>query len=371
MIWLKSIIHRTQPGLTESSERAYNECRENQGGMMVSARIAAPYAALFALAGCASAQLNYNTVDLASTIDSLLTEQVLSNLAKFIDSPHAIPSQVGIAAGTVTTNNVIQPNVTSPLNIASVATNTIATTFAATTSSVATRTNTRTLNNAGVGLTMTDQWQQNWTIAPVTDSDQLRRLRSLYRFATTNLNRQELLCNYPIVQKKDGTSQAPSAGQASATTSGRNITISFQASTPTKREYRIYCSSGTLRFENADPSFLSPPSCVICYDPDPRYRQDNKGCETQATKDAATNLEVLCLHTNWRLRPDWLRYTDNPLSVPRDAIVLGQRRNKIMYVINRDDLEAFYEFSLFINEATAATATSGTAILLSAQSKAF
>src|SRR6266403_5084406 len=106
MIWLKSIIHRTQPGLTESSERAYNECRENQGGMMVSARIAAPYAALFALAGCASAQLNYNTVDLASTIDSLLTEQVLSNLAKFIDSPHAIPSQVGIAAGTVKTNNV-------------------------------------------------------------------------------------------------------------------------------------------------------------------------------------------------------------------------------------------------------------------------
>src|SRR6266481_3126925 len=107
----------------------------------------------------------------------------------------------------------------------------------------------------------------------------------------------------------------------------------------TYRRGKSVQTTGTtsLRFENADPSFLSPPSCVICYDPDPRYRQDNKGCETQATKDAATNLEVLCLHTNWRLRPDWLRYTDNPLSVPRDAIVLGQRRNKIMYVINRDD----------------------------------
>ena len=43
-------------------------------------------AVAFQLAGCASAELNSNTLDLASTTDDLLTQQVFYNLSNFIDS---------------------------------------------------------------------------------------------------------------------------------------------------------------------------------------------------------------------------------------------------------------------------------------------
>jgi hypothetical protein len=189
-------------------------------------------------------------------------------------------------------------------------------------------------------------------------------------FATNNVNRQELLCNYPIIQKKEGTSQTSSTGTAPAsaitypTSGGKNITVSFGGASPPKKiEYHIEgCASGPLKFTTPDPSFLSPPSCVICDDPDSRYKQDNIRCvDNRDPKN--DNPVVICLHTNWRLRNDWLKYADSPLSVPYDAIVLGQRKSKVLYVESKDDLEAFYEFSLFINEATAQIATSGTAIV--------
>jgi hypothetical protein len=54
--------------------------------------------AAISLAGCASTQLNYNTLDIAGSVSSLYTKQVLSNLSKYIDEPEGLPAQVDIAA---------------------------------------------------------------------------------------------------------------------------------------------------------------------------------------------------------------------------------------------------------------------------------
>jgi hypothetical protein len=100
------------------------------------------------LVGCASTQLNYNTLDLASTIDVLVINQVLSNLAKFKDSRGAIPSQVALTSGLVATSNSISPSISSPLNLGLTSTGMLATTTAAALSNTVTQTATRTQSNA-------------------------------------------------------------------------------------------------------------------------------------------------------------------------------------------------------------------------------
>jgi hypothetical protein len=126
--------------------------------------------ALFLL-GCASTQLNYNTLDLASTVDNLVTSQVLTNLAKFIASPHAIPSQVTITTGTATTNNTISPSINTPANALTTTTSMAALTAAATRSTTVTNVGTNTTPNTGLTVTVTDQWTQTWGMSPITDPD--------------------------------------------------------------------------------------------------------------------------------------------------------------------------------------------------------
>jgi hypothetical protein len=64
-------------------------------------------AVAFQLAGCASAELNSNTLDLASTTDDLLTQQVFYNLSNFIDSDRAYPAQAVVSSGTATTSDTL------------------------------------------------------------------------------------------------------------------------------------------------------------------------------------------------------------------------------------------------------------------------
>ena len=67
------------------------------------------------LTGCASARLNYNTADLASSLGSLQKRQIFYNLAQALDDPEFIPSQVTISIGTVQTANAVNPNLSIPL----------------------------------------------------------------------------------------------------------------------------------------------------------------------------------------------------------------------------------------------------------------
>jgi len=120
-----------------------------------------------ALAGCASSQLNYNTMEIASTVESLQTRQVLYNISKFIDDPDTIPDQIVISSGNVSVTNSVTPNVSGTVTQANV--------VAAARS--ATRTVAKVLSTAG-----SDQWTESWGVSPISDGDALRRLRALYLF---------------------------------------------------------------------------------------------------------------------------------------------------------------------------------------------
>lgn len=120
------------------------------------------------LTGCASTQLNYNTVDITGSLDGVYRTQVLNNVSKYIEDDWAIPSYAEIASGTVQTSNSISPSVSFPLSSA----------VARTGASVITAT-----TKAGAGMTVaaSDSWSQNWVLAPVTDVATLRRIRAIYR----------------------------------------------------------------------------------------------------------------------------------------------------------------------------------------------
>ena len=116
------------------------------------------------LAGCAE-QLNQNTLALASTLGYLHREQVIDNLGRFIDDPDAIPAAVALTGGIVQVENKIETNWTYPYSLL-------------VTSARAEGTGTRQL-----ALDYTNQWVQNWDMAPVADSEDLKRLRALFRYA--------------------------------------------------------------------------------------------------------------------------------------------------------------------------------------------
>jgi hypothetical protein len=130
---------------------------------------------VLAFSGCASTQLNYDTVEIASTIDNVYTKQALNNLSKFIDDPFAIPSQVLMVGGTIQTTNTIQPSVTFPL-----APQLVTTTTSSHTPSLAIA---NTIPSAGAGVNGSNSAQQNYTIAPLNDANTLRNQQALYRHA--------------------------------------------------------------------------------------------------------------------------------------------------------------------------------------------
>jgi hypothetical protein len=127
------------------------------------------------ISGCASTQLNYNTLDIASTVESVYTRQILANLSKFIDEPEAVPSQVDLSAGVIQTTNSVTPAVTTPFSRAITRNGADMVTSAVTAGTSAT-------------VTAADSWQQNWTVSPISDANTLRNFRALYRYAVYGSN---------------------------------------------------------------------------------------------------------------------------------------------------------------------------------------
>ena len=128
--------------------------------------------------GCASTQLNFNTLDIAESIAPVYTRQALANLSKIIDEPMAIPSQLDIPNGTIQTSNSVTPSITSPLSHA-------------TTENAAHVPTQFVTAGAGATLNASDAWQQNWNVSPVIDANALRNLRALYRFVVYGSNLRE------------------------------------------------------------------------------------------------------------------------------------------------------------------------------------
>lgn len=129
------------------------------------------------LCGCVSGQLNFNTVDISSSLADLYTRQVLSNFSAYIDNPQVLPSMADLSAGTIQTSNTVTPSITGPFS------------HAITRGPTGAITSTM-LSGASVSASASDSWQQNWNVVPVTDANTLRNLRGIYRYALygTDLN---------------------------------------------------------------------------------------------------------------------------------------------------------------------------------------
>ena len=140
-------------------------------------RRCATSALIVALSGCSGAQLTYNTVDVSKTVQTLYLKQVLNNLSQTIDEPYAVPSQMDIQTGTVTTANGFTPSVTFPLTtgFTQVVNNTLNLTGS-------TLNKTSAMAGSGATLSGTQTWQQNWNVLPLSDANTLRNLRALYRY---------------------------------------------------------------------------------------------------------------------------------------------------------------------------------------------
>jgi hypothetical protein len=129
--------------------------------------VAALGASLF-LCGCAGKMLNENTLMMSPSIGTVEERQILQNLAKFVDNPWAIPGHVELANGQIQITNQLGANLKFPY--------------------------TKVLNGAGAITSKTlgdeaditpaqTQDQESYNLLPVTDSEDLRRLRALYHYA--------------------------------------------------------------------------------------------------------------------------------------------------------------------------------------------
>ena len=205
--------------------------------------------------GCASTQLNANTSDLASSLSSVAKSQILYNLAQAINDPEFVPSQVTISIGTAQTANTVAPSVSIPLGPSFAVTN--RTTVGG---RGANQIASATTNAApGIGVQFTDAWTQSWTMVPAASANQLRRLRTLYQFATGTLPRRDptrdltekeaerqFLCDYAI---QSLAVQPESAGG----------NVRYRVDGCLDRD-----GSETSHLFYADPSFTQGPSCVVC-----------------------------------------------------------------------------------------------------------
>jgi hypothetical protein len=144
-------------------------------------------AASLMLSACSGAQLTANTIDVSTTVQNIYQRQALNNLSRTIDEPFALPSQMDIQTGTITTSNAVTPSLNGPFTQG----------FTQTLASAATstRTHASSLSGGTASLQGSQTWQQNWNVLPLSDANTLRNLRALYRYPiyTTDLREEYLV----------------------------------------------------------------------------------------------------------------------------------------------------------------------------------
>jgi hypothetical protein len=117
--------------------------------------------------------------------------------------------------------------------------------------------------NGTYGVSAADQWSQNWTLTPLEDPDQLRRLRALYRFGAGQITRGQFACEYPLVQK------APSSGGTGSQSvnvyvGGVNSSIESDQNTAAPNLMYTKKDCGNTNVGTPDPAFLRAPGCIFC-----------------------------------------------------------------------------------------------------------
>ncbi|WP_159011368.1 hypothetical protein [Bradyrhizobium sp. S69] len=328
-----------------------------------------------ALVGCASTQINYNTLDIASTYDQLITKQVTYNIRKSIESRYGLPAFVKVTAATATTQASVTPTASIPLSTG--ITNTIQT-GATGLLSGGSRATARAA--PGLGVSATDQWVQTYTLTPVVDTDQLRRLRALYQYVTRQLTSDaEFESDYPLIETGSSSAGGGAGGTkttVSASVDGKPVTVTVDT-TPQKsnesktiyvRRQFITDLNGNFKgygWKEATPdlTFVKPPGCILCDYGNGLSQDDydsidytNEKLYKKLFDEKKKRLTVHKLEKNVALRNDWLCLSGD--DVPADAIALPSNGDGTIYVKGRvgDDpqfgLKYFYEFALFTEDAS-------------------
>ena len=214
--------------------------------------------ACLAASGCASTQLNYNTADLASSLNSLTKRQIFFNLAQAVTDPEFVPSQATISVGTAQTLNSVSPSISVPVGLPVVTTDRLGTGTNPARSFFSTQVTSPTPT---LGVQFVDAWNQSWTMVPINSATQLRRLRALYQYATGTLPRRiggaeeltleeaerQFLCDYPVQAHP----VSPGGGNVAFKIDG-----CLNNNTSASRAHVVH----------ADPTFMQGPGCVICID---------------------------------------------------------------------------------------------------------
>jgi hypothetical protein len=295
-------------------------------------------AASVLVCGCASTQLNYNTADLASSLNSLTKRQIFFNLAQALADPEFVPSQATISVGTATTLNAVTPSVSVPLGMPVVTMARDGTgRFAGSQFSTQVTSPMPTL-----GVQMTDGWNQSWTMVPINSAPQLRRLRALYQYATGTMPRQDnsrdltleeaerqFMCEYP-------------AQAFNVSPTGGNVVFRIDGCPNNNtREARS-------RIVHIDPTFTQGPSCIICIDD--------------------LNAKQLRPHVNPNLKYHFIRTQKTG-----DMVSIGSHGSTNFYACGSaqgdcpraeqqepfDGRKAFSDFILFIYEAASSASATG------------
>jgi len=298
-------------------------------------------AVCFLGSGCASSQLNYNAADLASSLNSLQKRQIFFNLAQALNDPEFVPSQVTISIGTAQTANALMPSISLPLG------SPLATTSRFTSAANPSAQFSSQITNAvpGLGVQVTDAWNQSWTMVPANSSNQIRRLRTLYQYATGTMPRTDMtrdltqeeaerqfLCEYPM-----------QALAVSASPAGNVIYRLEGCQDNSSRSPRS-------RVVHADPTFTQGPNCVVCIDD--------------------LNAKLLHPYVNPNLKYHFLRTTpgkaENMINVgsygATDFYVCALTTANCPFVVNQDAFDgrmAFSDFVLFVYEAMSISGGAG------------
>jgi hypothetical protein len=291
--------------------------------------------------GCASSQLNYNAADLASSLNSLTKRQIFFNLAQALTDPEFVPSQVTVSIGTAQTANAVTPSISVPLG------SPIATTSRFTSAANPSAQFSSQITNAvpGLGVQVTDAWNQSWTMVPANSSNQLRRLRTLYQYATGTLPRADMTreLDQDEAQKLFLCEYSMQALAVSASPAG-NVIYRLEGCQDNNSR------SPRQRIVHADPTFTQGPNCVVCIDD--------------------LNAKLLHPYVNPNLKYHFLRTTPGKAD---EMIKVGSYSATDFYVCASptancslvalqdafDGRQAFSDFVLFVYEAMSVSGGSG------------
>lgn len=331
--------------------------------------------------GCASSQVNYNALEIASTYDQLMTKQVSFNLAKTFCDPEGIPAFVKITSQTATTQNSISPSFTFPLS--SQVTNILALTTAPAGLTSATTHQAQTAGKS-LGISGTDQWNQTYSLSPVIDPDQLRRLRLLYQYVTRQLlvgdnaknpertPTKEFEALFPIIE----TSGSKGGGSAPETTltiteGRRTITLKQGGTAASVSDCPVYVrrtfapprnglfDGYSLAVVSPDVTFIKQPGCILCDVRDAITEFDFAVMRPFLPPGTKIG-DIHVLTKNPDLRDDWLYGPDEPKEA--NAVPLPARVQPELYARETvyDDrgnkigkgIYFFYQLVLFSEDAS-------------------